>query len=194
MKVRLENLASVTTGFYGKINPAGNTFYLQGKQFDESGLLYKNTILSPDILINGKLERHLLKDGDLLIMAKGESNKVCYYSQQIGRAVASSTFFVIRIQKPWIIPKYLQWYLNTSKMQAVLSRLSKGTHILSLSKKSLSRVKIEVPTLEKQQEVLKLQSLWEMERKTTLKLLEQKELFYENLLLNLATSKLIKND
>lgn len=189
MKFKLEDIASITTGVYGKTNPSGNTFYLQGKQFDEYGELQKDAILSPNILINGKLKKHLLKDGDLLIIAKGETNRVCYYSQEIGRAVASSTFFVIRLKKSEVLPKYLQWYLNTSKMQAVFYHLSKGTHILSLSKKSLAKVNIEIPSLAQQKEVLKLQSLWDIERNTTLELLNQKELLYQNLLINLVTAK-----
>ena len=50
-------------------------------------------------------------------------------------------------------------------------------------------MKIEIPLLERQQEVLKLQSLWETERKTTLELLEQKESFYQTLFLKILNHK-----
>ena len=131
-----------------------------------------------------RLEKHILQDKDLLITAKGERNRVCLYQSEIGQAVASSTFFVIRLHEPGILPEYLQWYLNTAKMQSLLSSLSKGTHILSLSKKALAKVKIEIPPLAKQRAVLKFQSLWDSERKITMELLEQKETYYQTLLFN----------
>lgn len=192
MHRKLEEIGSITTGIYEKGRPSGDTYYLQAKHFDEQGKFRSDAILSPEIQMEDRLERHILQDKDLLVTAKGVSNRICLYQSEIGRSVASSTFFVFRLQVSRILPEYLQWYLNTSKMQSVLSSLSKGTHILSLSKKSLSKVKVEIPPLEQQQEVLKLQSLWEVEQKTTLELLEQKDLFYQNILLNLATSKRTK--
>lgn len=189
MIVTLEEIASITTGVYEKGSPSGDIYYLQAKHFNEYGKFRKNTIISPEIHMDSRLKRHVLQDGDLLLTAKGENNRVCYYRNEIGKSVASSTFFVIRLKQPSISPEYLQWYLNTSRMQFLFSTLSKGTHILSLSKKSLLKVKVEIPQLEQQNKILKLQSLWILERGTTLELIKQKELLYQNLLLNLANQK-----
>ena len=186
MYKKLEEIGSITTGVYEKGRPSGDTYYLQAKHFDEQGKFRGDTIISPEIHMDDRLERHILQDKDLLITAKGANNRVCLYQSEIGLSVASSTFFVIRLQESSILPEYLQWYLNTSKMQNFLSSLSKGTHILSISKKSLSKMKIQIPPIEQQQDILKLQSLWETERKTTLDLLEQKELFYQNLFLKIT--------
>jgi len=186
MNTTLKDIANITTGIYEKGSPSGDTYYLQAKYFNEYGKFREEAILRPEIQMDDRLARHLLQDEDLLIIAKGGNNRVCYYRKEIGQSVASSTFFVIRLREPSIIPEYLQWYFNTSKMQALFSSLSKGTHILSLSKKSLSKVKVEIPPLKQQQEVLKLQALWDLERKTTLDLLEQKELFYQNLFLKIT--------
>ena len=194
MHVKLEDIVSITTGIYEKGSPSGDAFYLQAKHFDENGQFRKEAILTPEIHMDDRLGKHILQDKDLLIMAKGESNRVCFYYSGIGQSVASSTFFVIRLKVRNVIPEYLQWYLNSSKMQALFANLSKGTRIRSLSKKSLLGVDIEIPPLEQQKKVLQLQKLWNMERKTTLALLEQKELLYQNLLLNLGTSKQLKNE
>ena len=188
----LEEIGSITTGVYGKWSPSGGTFDLQAKHFDEKGKFREDNLISPEIHMEDRLEKHILQDKDLLITAKGERNRVCIYRSTIGPSVASSTFFVVRLHEPGIMPEYLQWYLNTARMQSLLSSLSKGTRILSLSKKSLSKVKIEIPPVEQQQEILKLQSLWDAEQKNTMELLEQKEIYYQNLLLYLATSKLTK--
>lgn len=189
MYSRLEDIVSIATGVYEKGSPSGDTYYLQAKHFNEYGKFREEAVISPEINMDNRLERHVLQDGDLLINAKGINNRVCYYRKEIGQSVASSTFFVIRLKEPNILPEYLQWYFNTSRMQSLFSSLSKGTHILSLSKKSLSKVKLEIPPLEQQQKILKLQTLWELERKTTLELLQQKELFYQSLLLKITTKQ-----
>jgi len=186
MNVKLEDIVNITTGLYKKGSPSGNTYYLQAKHFDQYGKFREDAIINPEIYIENRLTKHILQDKDLLITAKGENNRVCFYNNKIGHSVASSTFFVIRLKEPNIMPKYLQWYFNTSKMQGLLSTLSKGTHTLSLSKKSLSKVKVDIPPLKQQQEILKIQKLWDLERKTILKLLQQKELLYQNLQLNLT--------
>lgn len=189
MQKKLEEIGKISTGVYEKGSPSGDTFYLQVKHFNEYGQFREDTILSPEIYLEQRLERHLLQDKDLLLTAKGERNRVCLYQESIGQSVASSTFFVIRLEESTVLPEFLQWYLNTSKMQSQLTNLSKGTHTLSLSKKSLSKVEVVIPPIDQQEEVLKLQQLWDMERNTTLELLDLKAKLYQNLQLNLATSK-----
>jgi len=188
-RINLEEAGAITTGIYQKGDPTGDTLYIQAKHFDEHGKLRKDAVLTPEIQMTDRLSKHLLQDKDLLIIAKGTHNRACLYRSQMGPAVASSTFFVLRLKRSDLLPEFLQWYLNSPKMQKTLSNLSKGTHILSLSKKSLSKLKIEIPPLERQKAVLKLQSFWETERNTLLKLLEQKEYFYRTLQSNFASSK-----
>lgn len=184
----IEDIASISTGVYQKVAPSGDTYYLQAKHFDESGRFLPDALLGPEVVLDDRLEKHRLKDGDILLMAKGESNKACLYRESIGRAVASSTFFVIRLEQKEVDPEYLQWYLNTSPVQSVLTGLSKGTHILSLSKKALMKVQVYVPSLERQKEILSIKALWEKEKQLTLELLECKHAYYQNLLLDLAKS------
>jgi restriction endonuclease S subunit len=180
MLLNLEKIGSVISGIYKKGSPTGDTYYLQAKHFDEHGKFRKDIIISPEVAMDDRLERHILQDKDLLITAKGENNRVCLYQSRIGQSVASSTFFVIRLHEPNILPEFLQWYFNTSKMQGLFSSLSRGTHILSLSKKALLKVKIEIPTLEQQHEVLKLQSLWETGAKYHFRITKTKKDYFIN--------------
>lgn len=189
MNVKLINIGTITTGVYEKSSPSGDTYYLQSQHFDEHGKFRENVVLNHEINMESRLEKHILQEGDLLIMAKGNNNRVCFYSNDIGQSVASSTFFVIRLKSKKITPEYLQWYLNTSKMQGMLSSLSKGTHILSLSKKSLSTIEIEIPSIEMQQNIISVQSLWRRESVLSLELLKQKEKYYEYSLLNTLDKK-----
>lgn len=183
MQKYLEEIASITTGVYEKGNPTGDTIYLQGKHFDEYGIIRDEAVIGPELQADDRLGKHLLKDGDILLIAKGESNRACLYRQSIGQAVASSTFFVIRLNTHDLLPAFLQWYFNTSYMQEIFSGLSKGTQISSLSKKTLSEVKVPIPSLEKQQNTLKIQQLWNKEQTLTKELLNYKAAFYQKLLL-----------
>lgn len=186
MQKRIEQIAAISTGVYEKTNPAGDTIYLQGKHFDDTGRFRENNAVSPELQAGERLEKHLLHDGDILLIAKGEHNRACLYQSAIGRAVASSTFFVIRPTIGGLMPEYLQWYLNTAYMQGIFTALSKGTQIASLSKKALADIEIPLPPLQTQREILEVQRLLDKERSITSELIQLKDNMYQRLLLNLA--------
>ncbi len=144
----------------------------------------------PELQADERLGKHLLRDGDILLIAKGESNRACMYQKEIGQAVASSTFFVIRLTETGLLPAFLQWYFNTGYMQEIFSGLSRGTQISSLSKKTLSEIEVPVPPLKKQQEILEIQRLWDKEKTLTTDLLNLKDAWYQKLLLNQTKSTL----
>lgn len=188
MQRKLEDIASITTGIYEKVHLSGDTFYLQGKHFDEYGRIRMDMMKQPELQADERLEKHLLKDGDILLIAKGESNRACLYQKEIGQAVASSTFFVIRLTEKGLLPEFLQWYFNTYYVQAIFSGLSKGTQISSLSKGTLSGIEVPMPPLKKQKEILETQRLWNKEKSLTTELLNFKDALYQKLLLNQAKS------
>lgn len=192
MQKKIEEIASITTGVYEKVHPSGDTLYLQGKHFDEYGRIREDMVMYPELQADERLGKHLLRDGDVLLIAKGESNRACLYRKAIGQAVASSTFFVIRIIEGGLLPEFLQWYFNTGYMQEVFSGLSRGTQISSLSKKTLSEIEFPVPPLITQRKILETQRLWDHEKSLTLELLELKDSRNQKLLLNQAKSILVK--
>ncbi|MCC6463116.1 MAG: restriction endonuclease subunit S [Saprospiraceae bacterium] len=192
MQKKLGYIASITTGVYEKTHPSGDTLYLQGKHFDAHGRFREDMIINPELQAEERLEKHLLQDGDILLIAKGENNRAGMYQKEIGQAVASSTFFVIRLTESSVLPEFLRWYFNTGYMQETFSGLSRGTQISSLSKKTLSEIEVPVPSLKKQQEILEIQQVWEKEKSLTMDLLNLKDAWYQKLLLNQAKSTLVK--
>lgn len=188
MKRKLDDIAGISTGVFKKGSPSGTVFYLQAKHFDDYGRFHPDGVVSPEISMDDRLERHLLQEGDILLISKGDSNRACLYQTEVGPAVASSTFFVIRLRSNEVLPEYLQWYLNTSFLQSTLFALSRGTRILSLSKKALAKVEVSIPSIRQQEQILKAQALWEKERALTFELVELKGALYQNLLFNLTKS------
>lgn len=186
---KLKNITSVTTGYYQKPDPSGNAYYLHGKHFDQEGNLKADAVLSRDIWIDERTQKHLLEDKDLLFIAKGDNNRACMYYERYGRAVASSLFFVIRVDADLLIPEYLRWYINASSTQRKLELFSRGSHIPSISKKLLGELEVFAPPLAIQRQILEVDELWQKEKNITQQILIDKESYYQNLLINLAKEK-----
>lgn len=193
MKKPLHHVAQIMTGTYQKEGSGSDAFYLQAKHFDEHGSLRKDATLAKSLELDKRLERHLLVHGDILLVAKGAANRACLYEEQIGQAVASSTFFVIRLKEEGLSPRYLLWLLNTQHYQKLLQSLSKGTQVQSLSKKALSSIQLPIPSTEEQQEIIKIAEQWRMEQHFMDTLKKSKDRYYEHLLLFLANGKFRKN-
>jgi len=186
LKKKLKNIASISTGLYKKPHPVGSVYNLHGKHFDKQGFLKKNALLSKDILMDEKIEKHLLQDKDILFIAKGDNNRACIFDESIGLATASSLFLVIRVDKNRIIPNYLQWLLNSSRTQKKLKQFSKGSHIPSISKKLLKELEIDIPSMEIQQKILNINDLWNQEKQIIQKITMLKEKQYQSVMAAVA--------
>lgn len=163
MKTTLRNITTIQTGVFAKPISKGEIVYLQAKHFDENGEL--TNILYPDLNADEKIEKHLLIKGDILFAAKGTKNfAACYETENIP-AVASTSFFVIRLQTKEILPGYLTWLLNHPKTQYLLKGKARGTSIASISKAVLEELEFSIPSIHKQVLVLKIHQLRNKEKK-----------------------------
>jgi restriction endonuclease S subunit len=157
LKTKLKHIAGIQTGVFAKPTQEGEIVYLQAKHFDENGELAE--ILYPDLNADSKVHKHLLKKGDVLFAAKGTKNFAAWYQSDAIPAVASTSFFVIRLHDRNILPGYLVWFLNHPSTQALLKGQARGTSIASISKAVLSELEIPVPTIQKQELILQVTKL-----------------------------------
>jgi hypothetical protein len=118
MIVSLTNIATLQTGLFAKPLSMGEVVYLQSKHFDEQGNLSAN--LHPDLSIEDISAKHLLRAGDVLFAAKGTKNFAAVYEEHNLPAVASTSFFVIRLLSSDVLPEYMAWFLNNPNTQASL--------------------------------------------------------------------------
>lgn len=162
MKTTLKNIASIQTGVFAKPVQGGVVVYLQARHFDENGELVET--LYPDLDASARVEKHLLQRGDVLFAAKGNKNFAVWYENEDMPAVASTSFFVIRLNDRSVLPGYLSWFLNHSDTQAILKGQAKGSAIASISKAVLAELKIPVPTIQKQELILKIYKLRNREK------------------------------
>lgn len=185
MTEKLKNISIFQSGLYDKpdINP--DTLYLQSIHFNRNGEF--DTTVQPALKLNQKLEKHLLKEGDILFAAKGLNNFAVVYHSSIGNAVASSSFIVMKLPESelqLISPEYLAWYINHNKQIRLLHEQQLGTTIPSISMKQLGEMDVEIPPLHIQEKVLRLQKLREKEKEISLQIEEWKDKLYQNLLDN----------
>lgn len=176
MKRKLSQISQFQSGVYEKPAPNADVLYLQSVHFTRNGDF--DPTVKPQIQLKGKLERHLLSEGDLLFTAKGINNFACIYHASIGKAVASSSFIVIKIRnevKDKVLPEYLAWFITHTKQIKLMHEQQLGTTIPSISMKQLGELEIDIPTIERQQKIIALHKLREEERKLIQQLEEWKD-------------------
>lgn len=158
MKTKLSNIAKVHSGIYAKPELEGNVYYVQARHFDHQHQFNKN--VKPDLKADGKIERHFLQPGDVLVAAKGNDHFAVEYKGIIKPAVASSMFIVIKPKSNSVLPSFITWFINQKKTQNVLADVSKGTALPSITNSDLGNIEIPVPTIEKQKLILQIYDLY----------------------------------
>ncbi|MEZ4685009.1 MAG: hypothetical protein R3B47_02795 [Bacteroidia bacterium] len=135
-------LQLITTIQFGQHLTPGNTgevLYLKVNHIDEQGMLAPKNEIETRLNYKKVNPNLLLKDGDILLAGKGFRNIAWYYQEEIGPAIASSVFFIIRVTAPEVLPKYLTLFLNMPRQQAILQMLGAGTSFIpSIRKLSYS--------------------------------------------------------
>ncbi len=158
MEIELKELASIQTGIYAKPSISGEVIYLQFRHFN-SERKFDRTV-SPDLPLDNKIKKHLLKKDDIIIASKGFSNFAVVCDESIGPAVASSMFLVVKnIQTNLILPEFLEWYLNLPQTCDYFQNNAKGTGLPSIGKTVLENLKIPLPNIEKQKLILEVVKL-----------------------------------
>lgn len=176
MKKLIREISSIQTGYFGKPSGKGNVVYLQSKHFNESGQL--QNILYPDLEADNISEKHLLKEGDVLFAAKGTKNFAAVFENHNEPAVASTSFFVIKLTDFRILPQYLTWFLNSYETQTLLKGQAIGTSIPSISKQVLENLEISVPNIAMQEAILQITKLRNREKalKQQIEMLREKQI------------------
>ena len=162
MKTTLKNITTIQTGVFAKPVSKGEIVYLQAKHFDEYGELTDN--LYPVLNADGKIDKHLLRKGDVLFAAKGTKNFAALFENENIPAVASTSFFVMRLFDESVLPGYLTWFLNHPDTQLLLKAKALGTSIPSISKQVLEALEITIPTIEIQNAILQITKLRNREK------------------------------
>ncbi|MBN1150283.1 restriction endonuclease subunit S [candidate division WOR-3 bacterium] len=124
-------------------------------------LILENVDLFKSVKIDNRriLDKHLLKDDDILFKAKS-TNHVAAVFRGDSDAVATHHFFILRIRpieginRNEIFPPYLALYINLPPSQTHFSSNRANTHIIN--KNSLESLEITLPDIEIQKNAVNI--------------------------------------
>ncbi|MEO8231468.1 MAG: restriction endonuclease subunit S [Ignavibacteriota bacterium] len=185
MKTLLKHIANIQTGIYAQTVKDGEIVYLKANHFDENGKLISS--LHPDIRATDVTGKHLLRAGDVLFSAKGTKNFATWYENKNLPAVASTSFFVIRLNdssKDIILPEFLVWFINHPSSQKFLKERAIGTSIVSISKSVIGELELSIPDIQTQKIILNITQLRSSEKRIKQKIETLREKQIQQQILN----------
>ena len=181
--IKMTSVAAVSDirfGLYAQPEPSGSIAYLQVRQFSDDGRL---TIQADEYInLDKKTESHLLQEGDVLFVGKGNRLFSWCYHQTDKPAVASSIFFVLRPDINIIDPEYLAAILNAPQSKTTFQQIGGGTNIFSIRKSELGAFSIPLPSIEKQKMIAAISELHQKDTAITHELLTQKKQLYSGII------------
>ncbi len=191
MSIRLlKDITWLSSGIYMKPHPNADVYYLQSTNFLNYTTL--NPLTSYQLSSEKINQKHFLQEGDLLFTAKGIKNYAVVYKTSHGKAVASSSFIVIRIKESYqtsVLPNYLAWYINQTKKVYLMHQQQLGSTIPSISIKQLENIEIEIPDLHTQDLIVRIQNLEDRRKELLKQLQKQKDLFFQTQLIKAINGK-----
>jgi len=178
MRTKLGQVADIQIGYQvtGKINPdpAGTHRLVQTSDVDRDGGINWGA-LAPFTPMRKGTDRYMLRDGDVLFLAKGARRTAALVSNPLPHALAVSTFFILRVREDAdVLPGYLAWYLNTAACDDLAAFERTGVTIPFIPKLGLANLCVPLPDHATQQRVAALDFLARREKQLTLDLLEQR--------------------
>lgn len=188
MKIKLGDIADIFYGPFQKAQMKGGVKYLVASHFDE----YLQPALFKDSYIDESenMERYLLTTNDVILTGKGLRLFAWNFKSSFGPAVPSSLFYTLRLERTdKVLPQYLEIFLNLDKTNSKLKSLSKGTSIPSIQKGELQNLKIKLPSLENQKQIILISNIINRDIDLTQQLLEKKTILKKGILNELVNNK-----
>ncbi len=148
-------MAAITCGFHYRTRvigvAAGEWRVAQGREVraDLSWAVEAMPRVTP-----GPAERRArIKSGDVLVLARGERPYALVTPAWPWPALASSSFYVVRVRPEYLLPEYLAWYLNTPGIAGRLMEATRGAKIRWLPRSALLELAVDAPSLARQKDV-----------------------------------------
>lgn len=152
----------------------------------------------PTNIVNGKIveyeygeinlkksveEKYFLKENDILLQVKGTKFDSILVSEKVDNLLAGNSYLILRVNNKKIIPQYLQWLLKTNKITEYFNKNTSGATIKLLRKKTITDLKINLPSIEEQQKIVQMIISFENEKESLIKYLSTKEKLLESVVM-----------
>lgn len=152
-------------------------FLLTGSSLNSSGEVLEDQLGSVTLKEGKTIQRFLLQKGDVVLLAKGNSIRAGYVTEQIAKlnVIASANFIVLRPNQNEVLGEVLVAYFNSPAGQSVLDAASTGAAIKNINLANIRKMEIELPSLSKQREIAELFHASNQAYNATLNLAEQQK-------------------
>ncbi|MFQ5714945.1 MAG: restriction endonuclease subunit S [Candidatus Scalinduaceae bacterium] len=192
MQQKIKDIADIQIGyqFRKKIEPerGGTLQVVQIRDFDENQSLNQEGLCR--ITIDQLSEKYLVHKNDILFLARGHRNFAVPVIDSIEGTIAASHFFVLKMKTEKVIPEYLAWFINQAPAQGYLHNLARrGTHMPIIPKSVFENLKVQIPDIETQKKIVKLNTLIDKEKTLLYNLREKRALLVRSLCLKAAKEK-----
>jgi len=162
----LRTIADIRVGYQAKTgikeNTQGTHRLIQSKNFDSFHHLQPKSLIS--FSPGRKHETYSVHKGDILFQARGMEHFSYYLKKDLKDTVAAGSFYIISIKNKNLLPEYLSWWINQPKTQSYFQSQSQGSLMSFITKRTLSRLEVQIPPLSVQKKVVKVIALAEHEQ------------------------------
>lgn len=153
--VKKQELGTVASIFRGKAvshkDPTGNIGVVNISNIGEYEIDYSRLDHLEEE--ERKVTNYLLKDGDLLIPARGTAIRVAIFKEQTYPCIASSNVIVIRAIDESLSTTYLKLFFDSPLGRKMLITRQQGTAVMNISYKELNNIEIPLPSVEEQKQI-----------------------------------------
>lgn len=176
--IHLGDLVNVQSGFpfRGSISEVagGAVLAVQMKDVDpELGVRWQG-VLRTELL--GRKGPDWLRAGDLLFVSRGSRFHAVCLDAPPGPAVCNPHFFHLRVKpKAKVLPGFVAWQINQPLCQRQLQQAAEGSNQLSIRRPVLESLKLCVPSLADQRQIVALVALAQRERQVLQGLIRNRE-------------------
>lgn len=117
------------------------------------GIIENN--LTKIYLEDGKLNKYLLKNKDLLVTLKGAITRFSVVElKENERLIPSGNFTVLRLDTSIVNPYYLKMFFESRKGNAIINSIKSGGALPSINISQLKDIKVPVPPIEEQNKIV----------------------------------------
>tara|TARA_R110002049_G_scaffold273474_1_gene451223 strand:+ start:1366 stop:1962 length:597 start_codon:yes stop_codon:yes gene_type:complete len=131
---------------------------LSGSSLSLNGEILEQQLSTVNIKEGKEIQRFQLQEGDVVLLAKGNSIRAGYVTSKVAslNVIASANFILLRPNRDKLLGEVLVSHFNSLTGQNALDLISTGAVIKNISISNIKKLEIELPEMEKQQEIAEL--------------------------------------
>ncbi|MDR0609250.1 MAG: restriction endonuclease subunit S [Planctomycetaceae bacterium] len=161
MKVKIADIVDFLPSFSFRARlPAcenGAVKIIQMKNIKQNGEIDWNRVVR--VPSESHYEKYFLQTGDVLFLGRGERNVASVIGNDFPMVMTASYFTAMRLVDKHVLPEYLVFFLNHSKVQMKLYRKVSGTTVSMIPANELAQLSINIPPLKIQHQIAEIGKL-----------------------------------